>query len=59
MTFKIAFIGAGSIGFTRGLLRDILSVPEFQKIEVTFTDINQKNLEMVTQLCQRDIDENG
>lgn len=45
MTFKIAFIGAGSIGFTRGLLRDILSVPEFQKIEVTFTDINQKNLE--------------
>ncbi len=42
MTFKIAFIGAGSIGFTRGLLRDILSVPEFQKIEVTFTDINQK-----------------
>ncbi|KAB8130110.1 alpha-glucosidase/alpha-galactosidase [Gracilibacillus oryzae] len=59
MTFKIAFIGAGSIGFTRGLLRDILSVPEFQKIDVAFTDINEKNLEMVTQLCQRDIDENG
>ncbi|MFD2658168.1 alpha-glucosidase/alpha-galactosidase [Gracilibacillus thailandensis] len=59
MSFKIAFIGAGSIGFTRGLLRDILSVPEFQRIEVAFTDINQKNLDMVTQLCQRDIDENG
>ncbi|RCW77180.1 alpha-glucosidase/alpha-galactosidase [Saliterribacillus persicus] len=59
MTFKIAFIGAGSIGFTRGLLRDILSVSEFKDIEVAFTDINQKNLEMVTQLCQRDIDENG
>ena len=27
--FKIAFIGAGSIGFTRGLLADLLSVPEF------------------------------
>lgn len=59
MTFKIGFIGAGSIGFTRGLLRDILSVPEFNNIEVAFTDINQKNLDMVTQLCQRDIDENG
>ncbi|WP_100406082.1 alpha-glucosidase/alpha-galactosidase [Bacillus solitudinis] len=59
MTFKIAFIGAGSIGFTRGLLRDLLAVPEFKKIEVAFTDIDPKNLEMVTQLCQRDINENG
>jgi len=59
MSFKLAFIGAGSIGFTRNLLRDILSVPEFQGIEVAFSDINQRNLDMVTQLCQRDIDENG
>ncbi|MDC3418315.1 alpha-glucosidase/alpha-galactosidase [Aquibacillus salsiterrae] len=59
MSFKIAFIGAGSIGFTRGLLRDLLAVPEFNDVEVAFTDINQKNLDMVTQLCQRDIDWNG
>lgn len=59
MSFKIAFIGAGSIGFTRGLLRDLLTVPEFNHIEVAFTDINQHNLDMVTELCQRDIDENG
>lgn len=59
MSFKIAFIGAGSIGFTRRLLTDILSVKEFQNIEVAFTDINQHNLEMVTQLCERDIKENG
>ncbi|GMA63848.1 alpha-glucosidase/alpha-galactosidase [Alicyclobacillus fastidiosus] len=59
MSFKIAFIGAGSIGFTRGLLRDLLSVPEFHDIEVAFTDINPHNLDMVTQLCQRDIRENG
>lgn len=59
MSFKISFIGAGSIGFTRGLLRDLLSVPEFQEIEVSFTDINASNLKMVTELCQRDIDENG
>ncbi|MHA6485051.1 alpha-galactosidase [Paenibacillus sp. strain BS8-2] len=57
--FKIAFIGAGSIGFTRGLLRDLLSVPEFADTEVSFTDINENNLRMVTELCQRDIDENG
>ena len=59
MAFKIAFIGAGSIGFTRQLVRDILSVPEFHDIKIAFTDINERNLDMVTQLCQRDIDANG
>ncbi|MFS0723196.1 alpha-glucosidase/alpha-galactosidase [Paenibacillus sp. 1P07SE] len=59
MSFKVAFIGAGSIGFTRGILRDLLSVPAFREIEVAFTDINAHNLEMVTELCQRDIRENG
>lgn len=59
MSFKVAFIGAGSIGFTRGLLRDLLTVPEFKNIEVAFCDINQHNLDMVTELCQRDIRENG
>lgn len=59
MAFKVTFIGAGSIGFTRGLLRDLLTVPEFHNIEVAFTDINEANLDMVTKLCQRDIYENG
>lgn len=59
MSFKVAFIGAGSIGFTRQLLSDLLTVPEFRDIKVSFTDINPDNLRMVTQLCQRDIDENG
>lgn len=59
MSFKVAFIGAGSIGFTRGLLADLLTVPEFHDIRISFTDINPDNLRMVTQLCQRDIDENG
>ncbi|MGG1552622.1 alpha-glucosidase/alpha-galactosidase [Paenibacillus ferrarius] len=58
-SFKVAFIGAGSIGFTRKLLGDLLSVPEFSQMEVAFTDINEHNLEMVTELCQRDIRENG
>ena len=59
MSFKIAFIGAGSIGFTRTLLSDLMCVPEFHDCEVSFTDINQTNLDMVAQLCQRDLDSNG
>ena len=59
MSFKVAFIGAGSVGFTRRLLSDLLTVPEFHDIEVAFTDINEHNLNMVYQLCQRDIEENG
>jgi alpha-galactosidase len=59
MKFKIAFIGAGSVGFTRTLLADILTVPELRNIEIAFMDINEQNLNMVKELCQRDIYENG
>lgn len=55
MAIKVAFIGAGSIEFTRKLLRDILSVPELQDTHFSFTDINKNNLDMVTQLCRKDI----
>lgn len=58
MSFKLAVIGAGSVGFTRTLFSDLMTVPEFNEIEVAFTDINQHNLDMVTSLCQRDLDEN-
>ena len=34
-------------------------MPELRDIEVSFTDINEDNLRMVSQLCQQDIDENG
>ena len=59
MSFKVAFIGAGSVGFTRKLLSDLITVPEFRGIAVSFMDINPHNLDMVTRLCQRDLDENG
>ncbi len=59
MPIKVAFIGAGSVGFTRKLLSDLLTVPEFSDIQVSFTDIDEKNLDMVYQLCQRDIEANG
>lgn len=56
---KIAFIGAGSLVFTRTLFTDIMSVKEFHKVEVAFTDINKENLDKVTDICQRDLDSNG
>jgi alpha-galactosidase len=59
MSFKVAFIGAGSLVFTRTLFTDIMSVPEFSNIEIAFTDINQNNLQKVTDLCQRDLESNG
>jgi alpha-galactosidase len=59
MPIKIAVIGAGSIGFTRKLMSDILTVPELAATTFAFTDISQQNLDMVTQLCQRDIQNNG
>ena len=58
MSMKIAVIGAGSIGFTRRLMRDILSVPELGDTEFAFHDINAGNLDMVAQLARRDIDHN-
>jgi alpha-galactosidase len=48
---KIAVIGAGSVGFTRKLLRDILAVPEFVDTEFRFMDISPENLEMSSNLC--------
>ncbi len=59
MSIKIGVIGAGSIGFTRKLMHDILAVPELQDTTFYFMDLSQDNLDMVTQLCQRDIDANG
>ncbi len=58
MKFKIAIIGAGSIGFTRKLMQDILSVPEFSGVAFALTDINAQNLDLVTQLCRRTIEAN-
>ncbi|MDK3159597.1 alpha-glucosidase/alpha-galactosidase [Kamptonema cortianum] len=57
---KITFIGAGSVGFTRTLIRDLLTVPEFQNtVEFSLMDIDRSNLEKVAKLCERDIRENG
>jgi len=56
---KVTVIGAGSIGFTRGIVHDILCVPEFARTEFAFTDISERNLDMVYQLVKRDVDAAG
>lgn len=55
MAIRIAMIGAGSIGFTRRIMADLLTVPEFEDTTFALTDISEHNLDMVAQLCRRDI----
>ncbi|MBE6931414.1 MAG: alpha-galactosidase [Ruminococcaceae bacterium] len=50
---KIAFIGAGSFGFTRTLVKDILSFPAFSDAEIALMDINPKRLDYITRACKK------
>ena len=59
MPLKIAIIGAGAVGWTRTLLRDLLGVPEFAGMHYALTDISAHNLDMAYQLCRRDVSENN
>jgi alpha-galactosidase len=42
---KIAFIGAGSLGFTHDLVRDILTFPLLRDAHIALMDINAERLE--------------
>jgi alpha-galactosidase len=42
---KITFIGAGSLGFTRGLVRDILTFPLLRDATITLMDIDKERLD--------------
>ena len=55
---KVAMIGAGSIGFTRRLMMDVLAVPELRDTEFRFMDISEENLEMTANLCRKMIQDN-
>ncbi len=47
MSFKVAIIGAGSVGFTKILISDLLKVPELADVEFALTDLSAHNLEMI------------
>jgi alpha-galactosidase len=53
MSFKIAIIGAGSVGFTKTLVSDLLCVPEFAYCYFALTDLNAHNLDMIKQIIDR------
>ena len=50
---KIAFIGAGSFGFTRELVRDILTFPAFQDVELALMDIDPQRLDFSRRACEK------
>ena len=56
---KVAFIGAGSMGFTRRLLMDILAVEELRDTEFRLMDISAENLEMAANLCSKMVEDNS
>jgi len=55
---RIALIGAGSQTFTQKLLTDVLSVPELQDTEFAFTDMDENNLRMATEICKAIVKKN-
>lgn len=44
---KITFIGAGSFGFTRALVRDILTFPALKDSEIALMDIDAERLDFI------------
>jgi alpha-galactosidase len=44
---KIAFVGAGSFGFTRGLVRDILTFPALADSTIALMDIDKERLDFI------------
>lgn len=58
MSIKIAIIGAGSVVFTRHLIRDVLTVPELVDTHFALHDIHPGNLDMAVQLAVKDLRNN-
>ena len=53
---RITFIGAGSIGFTRTLVRDILTFPRLADAELVLMDIDAERLEFAERSVRRIIE---
>ncbi|MEA3345249.1 MAG: alpha-galactosidase [Chloroflexota bacterium] len=56
MTTQITFIGAGSLVFTRNLVRDILTFPLLRDAKLVLMDINAERLEFARKSVQRIVD---
>ena len=53
MPKKITFIGAGSFGFTRTLVKDILTFPAFADAELALMDINPERLDAIEKAVRK------
>jgi alpha-galactosidase len=58
MAIKVAFIGAGSLGFTRVLIKDLMKVPELLDTHFALHDIDPDNLSRVEQIIRKDLTAN-
>ncbi|MHC4884300.1 MAG: family 4 glycosyl hydrolase [Planctomycetota bacterium] len=56
---KIVFIGAGSFGFTRTIVRDILTFQGLSNATIALVDIHKGRLEMARKCCQKIVDLGG
>lgn len=56
---KFVFIGAGSLEFTRGLVRDILTFDSFKDCTFSLVDINEKRLAYAKQGVERVVAKSG
>ena len=56
---KIAFLGAGSIGFGRRLIGDIVSFPELADSSVHLMDPNEERLEFIRAAAGKMVEANG
>ena len=56
---RIAFIGAGSFGFTRKLIRDILTFPRLRDSTLALMDVNVERLDYAKRAAERLVRESG
>jgi alpha-galactosidase len=56
---KIAFIGAGSLGFTRALARDLLTFPLLQDATLTLMDIDGERLDFIERSVNKIVEMGG
>ncbi|MCB0141767.1 MAG: alpha-glucosidase/alpha-galactosidase, partial [Caldilineaceae bacterium] len=54
---KITFIGAGSFGFTRKLVKDVLTFPLLEGAHITLMDINAERLDFANRAISRIVQE--
>ena len=57
--FRVAFVGAGSVEFTRDLVRDLFSFPELREIALSLHDIDAGRLATAEQLTRLAAEKHG